>query len=83
MIKSIGDNYGIYGLIIVKIKKTKSLMLDHELSKTTFEPANHAFTFLPPHCASSHDATFTFIFYSLHIIVACDNLNASFELFFC
>ncbi len=35
--------------------------------------------FLPPRCASSHVATFTFIFYSLHIIVACANFNASFE----
>jgi len=38
--------------------------------------------FLPPHCASSHVATFTFIFYSLHIIVACANINASFEIIF-
>jgi hypothetical protein len=34
MIKSIGDNYRIYGLIIVKTtkkKKKNSLMLDYEL----------------------------------------------------
>jgi hypothetical protein len=43
MIKIIGDNYMIYGLIIVKTIK-KSLMLDDGLSNATFEPLNHAFT---------------------------------------
>jgi hypothetical protein len=42
MIKSIGDNYKIYGLIIVKIIK-KSLMLDYGFSNATFEPPNHVF----------------------------------------
>jgi len=42
MIKSIGDNYKIYGLIIVKIAK-KSLMLDSGLSNATFETPNHTF----------------------------------------
>jgi hypothetical protein len=42
MIKSIGDNYRIYGLIIVKIAK-KSLVLDYGLSNATFETPNHAF----------------------------------------
>jgi hypothetical protein len=42
MIKSIGDNYRIYGLIIVKIVKT-SLVLDYELSNATFESPNHLF----------------------------------------
>jgi hypothetical protein len=36
MIKSIGDNYRIYGLLIVKTVK-KSLMLDYGLSNATFE----------------------------------------------
>jgi hypothetical protein len=43
MIKSIGDNYKIYGLIIVKTAK-KSLMLDYGLSNATFETPNHGFT---------------------------------------
>ncbi len=43
MIKSIGDHYRIYDLIIVKIVKTKSLVLDYELSNTTFEPLNRVF----------------------------------------
>jgi hypothetical protein len=43
MIKSIGDNYKIYGLIIVETAK-KSLVLDYELSNATFETPNHAFT---------------------------------------
>jgi hypothetical protein len=43
MIKIIGDNYRIYGLIIVKLPK-KSLMLDNGFSNATFEPPNHAFT---------------------------------------
>jgi hypothetical protein len=34
MIKSIGDNYRIYGLIIVKIAK-ESLVLDYGLSNAT------------------------------------------------
>jgi hypothetical protein len=42
MIKIIGDNYEIYGLIIVKIAK-KLLMLDYGLSNATFETPNHAF----------------------------------------
>jgi len=42
MIKSIEDNYRIYGLIIVKIAKT-SLVLDYGLSNATFETLNHAF----------------------------------------
>jgi len=43
MIKNIGDNYKIYGLIIVKTTK-KSLMLDYRLSNATFETSNHALT---------------------------------------
>jgi hypothetical protein len=43
MIKNIGDNYRIFGLIIVKIAK-KSLVLNYGLSNATFEPPNHAFT---------------------------------------
>jgi hypothetical protein len=43
MIKRIGDNYRIYGLIIVKIAK-KSLMLDYGFSNATFETPNHTFT---------------------------------------
>jgi len=43
MIKSIGDTYRIYGLIIVKITK-KLLVLDYGLSNATFETPNHAFT---------------------------------------
>jgi hypothetical protein len=42
MIKSIGVNYRIYGLIIVKIAK-QLLVLDYGLSNATFEPPNHAF----------------------------------------
>jgi hypothetical protein len=42
MIKSIGDNYRINGLIIVKIAKT-SLVLDYGLSNATFESPNHVF----------------------------------------
>jgi hypothetical protein len=42
MIKSMGDNYRTYGLIIVKTAK-KPLVLDYGLSNTTFEPLNHAF----------------------------------------
>jgi hypothetical protein len=42
MIKNIGDNYRIYGLIIVKITK-KLLMLIFGLSNATFETPNHAF----------------------------------------
>jgi hypothetical protein len=42
MIKSIGDNYRIYGLIIAKTAK-KLLMLDYGLSNATFETPNHAF----------------------------------------
>jgi len=45
MIQSIGDNYRIYGLIIVKIVK-KLLMLDYGLSNATFETPNYAFTHL-------------------------------------
>jgi len=44
MIKNIGDNYKIYGLIIVKIAQKKLLMLNYVLSKATFEPPKHAFT---------------------------------------
>jgi hypothetical protein len=43
MIKNIGDNYRIYGLIIAKTTK-KLLMLDYGLSNVTFETPNHAFT---------------------------------------
>ncbi len=43
MIKSIGDHYKIYGLIIVQITK-KSLVLDYEFLNATFESPNHAFT---------------------------------------
>jgi len=42
MIKSIGDNYMIYGLIIVKIAK-KLIMLNYVLSNATFETPNHVF----------------------------------------
>ncbi len=42
MIKSIQDNYKIYGLIIVKIAK-KLLVLDYGFSNATFETPNHAF----------------------------------------
>jgi hypothetical protein len=42
MIKNIGDNYRIYGLIIVKTTKTL-LVLDYGLSNATFETPNHAF----------------------------------------
>jgi hypothetical protein len=42
MIKIIGDDYRIYGLIIVKITK-KSLMLDYGVSNATFEMFNHVF----------------------------------------
>jgi len=45
MIKNIGDNYRIYGLIIVKITK-KSLVLDYRLSNAIFETPNHAFAHL-------------------------------------
>jgi hypothetical protein len=43
MIKNIGDNYKIYGLIIVKTAK-KSLMLDYRFSNATFETTNHVLT---------------------------------------
>jgi hypothetical protein len=46
MIKNIGDNCRIYGLIIVKTAK-KSLMLDYEISNSPFETPNHAFTHCP------------------------------------
>jgi hypothetical protein len=42
MIKSIRDNYRIYGLIIIKTSK-KSLMLDYGFSNATFETPNHVF----------------------------------------
>jgi hypothetical protein len=42
MIKTIVENYTIYGLIIIKIAK-KSLMLDYGLSNVTFETPNHVF----------------------------------------
>jgi hypothetical protein len=42
MIKSIRDNYRIYGLIIVKTTK-KSLVLDYGLSNATFETLNRVF----------------------------------------
>jgi hypothetical protein len=42
MIKSIGDIYRIYGLIIVKIAK-QLLVLDFGLSNATFETPNHSF----------------------------------------
>jgi len=44
MIKSTGDNYRIYGLIIVKLVK-KLLMLNYGFSNTTFEPLNYVFTY--------------------------------------
>jgi hypothetical protein len=40
MIKIIGDNNRIYGLIIVKTAKIL-LMLDYGLSNATFETPNH------------------------------------------
>jgi hypothetical protein len=40
MIKHIGDNYRIYGLMIVKIAKK---LLDYGLSNATFETPTHAF----------------------------------------
>jgi len=43
MIKNIGDNYRIYGLIIVKNEK-KLLVLDYGLSNATFETPKHAIT---------------------------------------
>jgi hypothetical protein len=43
MIKSIGDNYRIYGLIIVKTAK-KWLVLNYGFSNATFETPNHVFT---------------------------------------
>jgi hypothetical protein len=43
MIKSIRDNYSIYGLILVKTANFL-LLLDYGLSNATFEPPNHAFT---------------------------------------
>jgi hypothetical protein len=42
MIKKIGDNYGIYGLIFIKIAK-KLLMLIYGLSNATFETPNYVF----------------------------------------
>jgi hypothetical protein len=45
MIKKIGDNYMIYGLIIVKTEK-KLLLLDYGLSNATFETPNHVFTLI-------------------------------------
>jgi hypothetical protein len=42
MIKSRGDNYRIYGLIIVKTTK-KALVLNYGLSNATFETPNHTF----------------------------------------
>jgi hypothetical protein len=42
MIKIIGDNYRIYGLIIAKSVK-KLLVLDYGLSNATFEIPNHVF----------------------------------------
>jgi hypothetical protein len=48
MIKSIGDNYKIYGLIIVKIAK-KLLMLNYGLSNAIFETPNHTFALLKEH----------------------------------
>jgi hypothetical protein len=53
MIKNIGDNYRIYGLIIVKSVK-KSLVLDYGLSNATFETPNHAFAhWLPSYALTS------------------------------
>jgi hypothetical protein len=43
MIENIGDNYRIYGLIIVKTVK-QLLVFDYELSNATFETPNRAFT---------------------------------------
>jgi hypothetical protein len=42
MIKNIGDNYRIYGLIIVKTAK-KLLVLNYGLSNATFETPTHVF----------------------------------------
>jgi len=42
MIKCIGDNYRIYGLIIVKTTK-KLLVLDYGFSNAIFETPNHVF----------------------------------------
>jgi hypothetical protein len=42
MIKSIGDNYRFYCLIIVEIAK-KSLVLEYGFSYATFEALNHVF----------------------------------------
>ncbi len=42
MAKNIRDNYRIYGLIIIKSLKKKSL--DYELSNVTVVPLDHAFT---------------------------------------
>jgi hypothetical protein len=39
-----GDNYRIYGLIIVKNTKENSIMLNYGLSNVVFKPPNHAFT---------------------------------------
>jgi len=43
MIKNIGDNYRIYGLIIFEIAKNL-ILLNCGLSNTSFEALNHAFT---------------------------------------
>jgi hypothetical protein len=42
MIKSIGDDYKIYGFIIVKTIK-KLLMLNYGFSNATFKALNHVF----------------------------------------
>ncbi len=59
MIKSIGDHYRIYGLVIVKIAK-QSLVLDYGFSNATFETTNHAFT---------HLHSFKFLNINLHSII--------------
>ncbi len=56
MIKSIGGNYSIYGLIIVKTIKKNHLVVDYGFSNTTFEPPNHVF-------AQTHNCTHGFLFW--------------------
>ncbi len=64
-IKSIGDNYRIYGLIIVKTIK-KLLMIDYGLSNATFEPPNHVFT----HGESEFDQ---------NVLTFCNNFRTEYE----
>jgi hypothetical protein len=64
MIKIIGDNYRIYGLIIVKTIK-KLLMLDYGLSNAIFETPNHAFAL---ECPCDHLS----LYFCLWIICVCN-----------